>query len=116
MNGSTKIVFVTTVSVAGAGITKVTRADQVIWQTRIIRIWQQYYDKRRIIQDLYFLGIVSHIREPKDSTFFNFNAEIAINIGGSTAVCTLNLNGRANQRLIVFCINHITRYLKLLGT
>ena len=29
---------------------------------------------------------------------------------------TLNLIGRTNQRLIVFCINHIHRYFKLFGT
>ena len=76
----------------------------------------QFNDKRRIIQDLNFLGNVSHIREPEDCTFFNFNTEIAIYIGGNTAVGTLNLNGRTNQRLIVFCINNLTRYLILFGT
>lgn len=41
----------------------------------------KFNEKRRIIQDLYFLGIVSNIRDIKDCAFFNFNAEIAIKIG-----------------------------------
>ena len=75
----------------------------------------KFYDKRRIIQDLNFLGIVSDIREIKDSAFLNVNAEIAIKVSGSTAVGTLNLNAHTNQRLIISCINHRTSYPKLLG-
>ena len=76
-----------------------------------------FNEKSRIIQDLYYLGIESHIRELKDFTFFNFNAEIAIKISVDNAMGTLDSNGRANQLLIIVCsINHLTRYLKLLGT
>ena len=73
--------------------------------------------KSRIIQDLYYLGIESHIRELKDFTFFNFDAEIAIKISVDNAMGTHDGNGRANQLLIIVCsINHLTRYLKRLGT
>ena len=76
----------------------------------------QFNNKRRIIQDLYFLGSVSHKRELKDCTFFNFNVEIAVNIGVSTATSIDVINARTDQWLIVFIINHLTRYLKLFGT
>ena len=93
------------------------RADNDYYVVGIymIFVFFQFNEKRRVIQDLYFLGMVSHLREPKDSAFFNINAEIAINIGGNTAVGTLNLNGRTNQR-IFFCFYHLTCYLKLFGT
>ena len=74
----------------------------------------KFYEKRRIIQDLYFLGIVSDIRELKDCAFFNVNAEIAIYIGDSTAVGIFDLNFRENYRFMDF-INHCTSYLKLFG-
>ena len=74
----------------------------------------KFYEKRRIIQDLYFLGIVSVIRELKDCAFFNVNAEIAINIGVDKAMGTQDCNTRTNHRLIGF-INHRTSYLKLFG-
>ncbi len=85
-----------------------------VFNIPICFIRNKFYEKRRIIQDLYFLGKVSDIRELKDFTFFNFNAEIAINIGGDNAVGTHDCNARTNHRLIVF-INHSTRYLKLFG-
>ena len=76
-----------------------------------------FNEKSRIIQDLYYLGIESHIRELKDCAFFNFDAEIAIKIGADNAMGTLDSNGRANQLLIIVCsINHLSRYRKLLGT
>ena len=76
-----------------------------------------FNEKRRIIQDLYYLGIESNKRELKDLIFFNFNAEIAIKIGADTAMGTHDSNASANQLLIIVCsINHLTRYHKLLGT
>ncbi len=75
-----------------------------------------FNEKSRIIQDLYYLGIESHKRELKDFTFFNLNAEIAITIGGGTTVGTHNHNTRTDTLQAVSCINHLTRYHKLLGT
>ena len=81
------------------------------------RVIVQFNDKRRIIQDLYFPGKISHKRKLKGITFFNFNAEIAIKISVDNAMGTHDGNGRANQLLIIVCsINHLTRYLKRLGT
>ena len=74
----------------------------------------KFYEKSRIIQDLYFPRIVSVIRELKDFTFFNVNAEIAINIGVDKAMGTQDYNTRTNHRLIGF-INHCTSYIKLFG-
>ncbi len=76
-----------------------------------------FNEKSRIIQDLYYLGIESYIRELKDFTFFNFNAEIAIKIGADNAMGTHDCNGRTNQLLIIVCcINHLPRYRKLFST
>ena len=65
----------------------------------------------------------SRKRELKDCTFFNFNAEIAINIGVGIATGSYNLNARTNQWLFEFIdftdftiTNHLTRYSKLFGT
>ena len=55
-----------------------------------------FNEKSRIIQDLYYLGIVSYTRELKDCAFFNFNAEIAVNISGDTATGNHILNARTN--------------------
>ena len=52
------------------------RADHDYYVVGIymIFVFFLFNDKRRVIQYLYFLGMVSHIREPKDSAFFNINA------------------------------------------
>ena len=77
------------------------------------RVFFQFNEKRRIIQDLYFPGKISHKRKLKGITFFNFNAEIAIKIRTNSAVGTFDLNDRKNQRLFVYCVNYLTSYLKL---
>lgn len=77
------------------------------------RVIFQFNDKRRIIQDLYFSGKISIIRELKGIAFLNFNAEIAIKIRTNSAVGTFDLNDRKNQRLFVYCVNYLTSYLKL---
>ena len=75
----------------------------------------QFNYKRGIIQDLYYLSIISCTFELKDFTFFNFNAEIAITIGGCMAVGTDNKYDYTETRFIGR-INHLTRNLKLFGT
>ena len=112
------MVFASFSAVSGAWALARPRAehDYYVVGIYIIFVFFQFNEKRRVIQDLYFLGMVSHIREPKDSAFFNINAEIAINIGGSTAVGIFNLNERTNKWLFVFRVNHLTCYLKLFGT
>ena len=94
----------------------VRKNDMLNWTKAEFIPYFHFNEKSRIIQDLYYLGIESHKRELKDFTFFNFDAEIAIKICVDNAMGTLDSNGRANQLLIIVCcINHLTRYLKLLG-
>ena len=94
----------------------VRKNDMLNWTKAEFIPYFHFNEKSRIIQDLYYLGIESHKRELKDFTFFNFNAEIAITIGGGTTVGTHNHNTRTDTLQTVSCINHLTRYHKLLGT